>query len=206
MAGERQHARTHWITLGPNEAQHRRTHRRPISPLIRGQHLQADETTEKCRINLDLDKDRAPPAPGTGDTHPIRGRWVGCHRSIHGPCFACPYCHSAIVISRSWHAVAHASAARTSRLNGDGCGDAIGCVLYGKSCVMDSEMSLAEVAEVTKLAPAKHNNVSLLKHKTRLRWFFHSPKRSAATTAARRWMVSWAPQRIRPLLTTLLPV
>ena len=47
MAGERQHARTHWITLGPDERQHRRTHRRPISPLIRVQHLQANETTEK---------------------------------------------------------------------------------------------------------------------------------------------------------------
>jgi hypothetical protein len=113
MAGERQHARTHWTTLSPDERQHRRTYRRPISPLIRGQHLQANETIEKRRINLDLNQHRATSPSGTGGTHPVRGRWAGGHESIHGLYFACPYWCSAIVISRSWRAAARSSAART---------------------------------------------------------------------------------------------
>jgi hypothetical protein len=43
-----------------------------------------------------------------------------------------------------------------------------------KSCVLDSEISLAVATEVTKRAPARHNIVSLLKHKKAgARGFFH---------------------------------
>ena len=75
---------TNASTLGPTgslsarmNAQHRRTHRRPISPLIRVQHLQANETIEKRRINFDLHQHRATSPSGTGGTHPVRGSWAG---------------------------------------------------------------------------------------------------------------------------------